>query len=268
MYIILIPTLIIAGVGAICGVILSIASVAMAVPVDEQTEAVKAALPGANCGGCGFPGCDGFAAAVASGNAPVTGCAPGGAGTAQALAAIMGIEPEKEAQRSAVVRCGGCTENSKQKMRYAGAQSCAFASQLYGGSSVCSYSCLGFGDCAVVCDYGAINVINERAVVDPALCVGCKKCIAACPKGLIAMTPVGFIAGEMSVPAVICNSRDMGAVVRKFCSVGCIGCKLCVKSCPRDAITFDHFLAEVDFTKCAGCGECALSCPQKTIRMI
>jgi len=259
---ILVPTLIIGGLGALCGIILAVASVIMAVPVNERVEAIKGALPGANCGACGFPGCDGFANAVAAGNAPVNGCPPGGKDLAVALGAIMGVEAGNMARQTAVVHCNGCSDNTSEKMNYIGAASCIYAAQLYGGQSACSYACLGLESCLKACAYNAIRMVKGVAVIDPDLCVGCKLCIAACPKAIIAMGPAEDVA------VVACSNRDKGAVVRKLCSVGCIGCGLCVKACSEEAIVVENFLARIDYSKCTGCQACVAKCPQKTIRMV
>ena len=259
---ILVPTLIIGGIGAVCGIVLAVASVIMAVPVDERVEAIKKVLPGANCGACGFPGCDGFANAVAKGDAPVTACPPGGKELAVELAAIMGVEAGDMTRQTAVVHCNGCNDNTHTKMNYIGSPSCTHAAQLYGGQSACLYACLGLESCMKVCTYNAIRMVNGIAVIDPDLCVGCKLCIAACPKGIIAMAPAENVA------LVSCSSKDKGPVVRKNCSVGCIGCTLCVKACSEGAISMDGFLAKIDYSKCNGCGACVAKCPQKTIRMV
>jgi len=262
MMTILTPVLILGGISAICGLILGIASVLMAVPVDEKVEAIKAALPGANCGACGFPGCDGFAKAVAAGKAPITACPPGGPETVKALSAIMGVVAEATVRQTAVVHCNGCTDNTSEKMTYIGAQSCTLANQLYSGQAACTYACIGFGTCIEACAYNAIRMVNGVAVVDPCLCVGCKLCVTACPKGVVAMAPAEGVA------VVICSSQDKGAVVRKLCSVGCIACTLCVKACPEEAIRMEDNRAVIDYAKCTGCEACIAKCPQNTIRMV
>jgi len=255
------PALIIAGLGLICGIVISIASILMSIPVNEKEQAIKDILPGANCGACGFPGCDGFAVAVASGEADITGCPPGGSALRDALSALMGVEAGAVRRLSAQVKCNGCTQNTREKMRYMGAGSCVCANQMYGGQLACSYGCLGFADCMTVCAYDAIRIVNGLAVVDSDLCAGCILCVAACPKGLIQMIPATDAA------VILCSSHDRGAVVRKACRVGCIGCNLCKKACPQGAIAIEGYLAEIDYQACDGCGKCAAVCPQKAIGM-
>jgi len=259
---VLVPALIIAGIGAVCGIVLSIVSVMMAVPVDEKEKAVKDVLPGANCGACGYPGCEGYAVAVAKGEAPVNACPPGGDALRLTLGEIMGVEAGAVTRQAALVSCGGCTLNTSEKMNYIGEGACVYANLMYGGQSACSHGCLGFADCVKACPYDAIDMINGLAVVDPDRCTGCTLCVAACPKELIAMAPAEGIA------VVACFSKDRGSEVRKICSVGCIGCGLCVKACPEGAIAVNQFLAGIDCNKCTGCGLCVPACPQNTIRML
>jgi RnfABCDGE-type electron transport complex B subunit len=259
---ILLPALIIGGIGAICGIILTIASTIMAVPVDEKIEKIKSVLPGANCGACGFPGCDGYAHAIAKGEAPITSCPPGGAELVDDLSNIMGIEAGQAVQEKAVVLCRCCDMVRMDKLNYIGENTCTYASQMYGGPTACFFACQGFGDCISSCKYDAIRIINGLAVVDPSLCVGCKLCVASCPKGLIQMTPVANTA------VVFCSSKDWGPHVRKVCSLGCIGCSRCEKTCTKDAIKVENYLAKVDYDKCDGCGDCVKICPMGIIYAI
>lgn len=251
---ILLAVLVVAGLALAAGLLLAVASVVMAVPRDEKAEALREALPGANCGACGFSGCDGYAKAMAHDGVKVGLCSPGGEAVAAATAAILGVSGQVEA-KTAMVRCGGCEEFTARKLHYHGIPSCAAANQFYGGDWQCNYGCLGYGDCAAVCEYGAISVENGLARIDPGLCRACGRCAAACPKSLIAILP-GRARG-----VVRCSSHDKGAVVRKACSVGCIGCMKCVKVCPHDAVHVENFLASIDPEKCIGCGACAENCP-------
>jgi len=251
--------LLLGAIGLICGIILTIASKLMAVPVDERLEAIRAILPNANCGACGYPGCDGFAKALAAGEAPVTGCPPGGAEVAEALSEMLGVEAGAVLRQRAAVRCSGCAENRKEKMTYVGALTCTYVSQLYGGPTACFYACQGLGDCIAACQFDAINVVNGLALIDPARCTSCMLCVATCPKGLIQMAPAGGAA------IVSCSNLDRGAITRKACSVGCIGCSICVRECAAGAIVVENNLARVDYAKCIGCGDCVEACPQKTI---
>lgn len=259
---IMFPVIIVSVIGTLSGVILSVASIILDVPVDETQEKVRAVLPGANCGACGYTGCDGYAEAISKGEAKVTLCIPGGNGVKDQLAGIMGVEAGDIRRMAAFVKCGGSCDNVSTKMEYSGVQTCASANQIFGGPSACTYGCMGYGDCVAVCQYGAIQVANGISTVDPYKCVGCGMCIAECPKGIISIYPADNIS------AIQCSSHDKGAQVRKVCAVGCIGCTKCVKDCPQNAISMDNFLAVVDYEKCNGCGECAESCPQKCISIL
>ena len=259
-----IPILILAAIGLIAGLGLAIASKVMAVPVDEREQQLRAALPGANCGACGFSGCDGYAKALADSTAESTAlCAPGGAETAQKIADILGVKADAVTPKKALVRCRGCREYTQPRMRYTGLQSCRAANQLYGGPGACAYGCIGFGDCVQACDYGALSLREGVAAVDPERCTACGKCVKVCPKGLIELFPAGRTAA-----AVLCSSRDKGARTRAACRAGCIGCRKCEKLCEAGAVEVRSNLAHIDPEKCTGCGRCAQGCPQQCIALL
>lgn len=255
---ILYAVLIITGVGFVFGIILSVASVIMAVPVDKRVEEIRECLPGANCGACGFAGCDGYAEAVASGEAEPYKCTPGGETTAKALSELLGVEIKTE-RFVAVVGCNHSLEGVNTDYIYEGRQSCASAKLLYGGQLACKYGCMGFGDCVSACEYGAIKVIDGRARVDREKCVGCAKCVKSCPSSVIALIPYD------SKVTVACHNLEKGAVARKKCTAACIGCMKCTKVCESDAIKVENFLASIDTHKCTNCGKCAEVCPQGCI---
>lgn len=257
---ILIAVLTAAVLALIAGLILAVASVVFAVPRDETVEQLKEVLPGANCGACGFSGCEGYAAAMAHEGAAVGLCSPGGEEVAAATGAILGVSGSV-VKKAAIVHCGGCDGLTDQTMTYRGMASCAAAAKFYGGGKSCTYGCLGFGDCASVCDRGAITVENGIAKVDAALCVGCGDCAAACPKSLIT------IVTNTRAAAVKCRNRDKGGVARKACKAACIGCMKCQKTCEAGAITVTDFLAAVDPDKCTACGRCVEACPQGCIEI-
>ncbi len=246
---------ILAALGLGFGLILAIASAVMAVPRDEKVEQLCEVLPGANCGACGYSGCDGYAQAMVHDGAKVGLCSPGGTAVAQATAELLGVSSDGVQTLTAMIRCGGCEQHTKRKLQYHGLQSCAAATQFYGGNWLCNHGCLGYGDCANACEYGAITIEDGLARIDASLCRGCTKCVAACPKSLIVMYP-GSARG-----VVRCQNTDKGGIVRKACSVGCIGCMKCTKVCEHDAIHVTNFLAEIDIEKCIGCGACADNCP-------
>lgn len=255
---ILLAVLLVAGIGLIAGAGLAVASVLMAVPRDEKAEQIQEILPGANCGACGFSGCAGYAAAISKGEAALNLCAPGGNTVATEIAALLGTESAAVQKKAAVVHCMGTCAHTTDRMNYVGIQSCAAAVQLFGGAGSCKYGCLGFGDCAEVCDLQAISICDGIAHVNDALCGACGKCAKVCPKQLITMVP--------DPSAVVrCANRDKGAVTRKACTAGCIGCMKCQKACEAGAITVTQNLATVDPAKCTGCGKCVSVCPQHCI---
>ncbi len=256
---ILIPIIIVLAIGLIAGLGLSIASVVMAVPVDERVEKVREQLPGANCGACGYSGCDGYAEAVSKGECATNLCAPGGQAATEAISAIMGVTATAIDKQIAVVNCNGNCENVQNKMDYKGINSCAAANMLYGGTKECKYGCLGFGDCVKACLYDAVHIIDGKAVIDPEKCVACGACIKACPKGIISLKPYSQCIW------VYCSNKDKGAMANKVCKVSCIACGKCAKTCEFDAISVQNNLAVINPENCTNCGKCAESCPKKSI---
>lgn len=250
----------IGGLGIIFGAILGFASKIFAVEEDPRIGQVLECLPGANCGGCGYPGCGGLAAAIVEGSAPVNACAVGGSSAAAAIADVMGVVAEEKEPTVAFVKCGGTCDKAQNKYEYDGIDDCIMASQLAGASSkACAYGCMGLGSCVKACQFGAIKIENGVAVVDPELCVSCGKCVSTCPKHIIEIVP------KKKKVKVQCSSKDMGKAVMSVCSAGCIGCKICEKTCKFDAIHVIDNIAVIDYDKCKNCGMCANKCPKKVI---
>ncbi len=261
---ILIAILIVGAIGLFCGIALAIASIVLAVPVDEKAEAITEMLPGANCGACGFSGCAGYAAALSSGDTTNTAlCNPGGNEVSNQIAEYLGLAAGSVEPMTAVVMCQGTCSAATSKMEYNGVNSCKMASQLFGGPKDCVYGCLGLGDCLRECPYDAIQICDGIARISPALCKACKKCVAACPKGLIELRPLG-----KSKAAVLCKNKDKGAIARKECTKACIGCMKCTKVCEDNAITVTNFNAHVDADKCTGCSKCKEVCPVGCISIL
>lgn len=256
---ILTPVLIVGIIGLLAGIILATASIIMAVPKDETAAALEEILPGANCGACGFSGCSGYAAAMAKGEAQPGLCSPGGKETAEKCAELLGSAAVEVERQSALVRCLGSNDNTFDKMIYDGIESCAAADLVAGGASACGYGCLGLGDCQRACEYGAIEICNGIAKVNPQKCTGCSKCISACPKGLIKFVP------QKPQAIVRCHNCSTAKETMSVCKVGCIACKKCEKTCEFDAIHVINGLAEVTPEKCTACGKCIAACPRNII---
>ncbi len=266
---ILIAIALLGGLALIFGLVLAAASKAFYVEVDPRLEKLNECLPGANCGGCGYPGCGGYAEAVLNGEAPIGKCASGGTDCAVAMGQIMGVKADAVTRKVALVKCSGQrifdeegkqTHGAKLKGNYEGFKDCLAASKVGGrGHLVCKYGCLGFGSCTKACKYDAIHVVDGVAKVDSEKCVGCMSCAAACPRQLI--VPVEYDKHVV----VACNSHAKGAVTVRGCSQGCVGCGLCKKICPNEAITIEKNLCIIDYSKCDSCGLCATVCPKKLI---
>ena len=251
---------IVGGTGLIIGLLLGIAGRKFAIKVNEMEVAVREMLPGNNCGGCGYPGCDGLAAAIASGKAPVDGCPVGGAAVAGRIARIMGQQVKEHERMVAFVKCSGTCEKSHVAYQYTGVEDCAMMAFVpAGGAKECTYGCRGYGTCVKACPFGAIQIVEGIAKVDREKCKGCGKCAAKCPLGLIEMTPY------RQKIHVACSSKAKGKVVMAACEVGCIGCKKCEKNCPVQAITVTDNVAHIDHTKCTGCKTCVENCPRDCI---
>ncbi len=255
---IFLPIIIVSVIGLVAGLGLALAAKFMSVPVDEKQEKIRECLPGANCGACGYSGCDGYAEAIAKGEAEPNKCAPGGETAAKALAEILGVTVDTQ-KKTAFIACGGNCEVTKRKYGYEGMMSCSAANLLYGGPLNCEYGCIGMGDCAKACPFGAITVKDGKPVVCKDKCVGCGKCVAACPKMLISL-----VTDDAKI-FVNCNNKAKGAPVVKNCGVSCIACKMCEKACESEAITVVNNLAKIDYSKCIACGKCKEACKRNVI---
>ena len=246
--------------GLLIGIMLGIAGKMLHVPVNEKELAVRELLPGNNCGGCGFPGCDGLAQAIAEGTAPANQCPVANSEAYAKIAEVCGSSITETEKQVAFVMCSGTCDKTARKYNYYGIDDCRQAVLAPGrGEKQCTYGCMGYGSCVSACQFDAIHVIDGVAVVDKEKCVACGKCIAACPKNLIELVPA------KAEKLVACHSNDKGKDVRVACEIGCIGCMLCVKQCEAGAVTVKDNLAHIDYSKCTNCGKCAEKCPRKII---
>lgn len=253
---ILIPILICFAIAAVCAVLLTLASHFFAVKEDETAIAIRDCLPGANCGACGYSGCDGYAKALSEKREEKTNlCIPGGDGAAKQIADVLGVEAADVVEQVAYVSCNGRCDTPVRKYDYVGQKSCRTANMNYSGDRFCTYACLGYGDCMNVCPQNAIYIDRGVARVEPQKCIGCGICVRTCPNGII------HLIKDTTRVVVECSNREKGAITRKYCANGCIGCGKCQKTCPSGAITVQKNLAVIDYEKCTGCAECVAVCP-------
>jgi len=261
----IIPVGLVMAVGIVSGGMLTIAAKYMSVKMDETAANILDALPGANCGACGYAGCEDYANALAKDEEHVIKtnlCTPGGSAVALEISNILGVDFEGASSKFAIMKCSGTRERTKYNMDYQGPPTCKANKLFFRGRGVCEKSCTGFGDCVAVCNYDAIKIINGIAAFNKDNCVGCGLCAKACPNQLIDIVP------ETTSVVVGCSSIDTGKVTRQNCAIGCIACKICEKNCPADAIhVFDNH-AVIDYTKCTNCALCAQKCPRKVIHII
>jgi len=256
---IMVPGAIVLAIAALLGILIVIVSHFFQMPVNEKKEALVAALPGANCGGCGFAGCDGYAQFLADGSTDTSLCSVGGAACASELASILGVEA-KFAEPSVVrLLCQGTPAYTQPRYEYLGTLSCNAAHGILAGPGSCTYGCLGFGDCITVCAFNALSIKDGIIHVDVDECTACGQCVKMCPKDLLQLFP------RSSEVAVLCKNTWPGAQTRKNCTIGCIGCQKCVKVCPVNAICMTGALAVIDQSICTRCGACVEVCPTHSI---
>lgn len=252
-------------IGCVSAVILYFVAKKFKVEEDERIDLVEAVLPGANCGGCGFPGCRGFAdACVKADTLDGKLCPVGGQPVMAKVAEILGLTASEATPKIAVVRCNGNCSARPRTSNFTGTRSCAIIAQLYGGETDCPFGCLGCGDCVDACAFDAIRINPSTGLpeVDEEKCTACGACVKACPKKVIELRNKGPKGRRVFVS---CINREKGAKARKACASACIGCGKCAKACPFGAITVTNNLAYIDFEKCRLCRKCVAECPTGAI---
>ena len=265
MSFILTAVLVLGLTGLVLGLVLYAVSRKFKVEEDPRVGQIAGLLPGANCGGCGFPGCAAFAeACVKSESMDGLKCSVCKSEVMQQIAAITGHAVEVGVEKVAVVRCAGSCANRPATRVYDGAKSCAAAALMNGGATGCFFGCLGCGDCVKACKFDAISMDAQTGlpVVDQDKCTACGACAKACPRNIIELRNKNKLDRRVYVS---CVNKDKGPVAKKACAVACIGCGKCVKACLFEAITLENNLAYIDFEKCRLCRKCVDECPQHTI---
>ena len=256
----IVAIIIIAGIGLVAAVTLAVADRYLSVKEDPRIGMVTAELPGANCGGCGFPGCDGYARALVAGTAPNGACSAADAECVKKISAILGVDAVATEKRVALVKCCGTRSETVRVGDYNGLCDCNVAAATAGGDKGCRFGCLGYGACANVCPKNAIAIEDGLAKVDKRLCIGCGKCVNVCPRRVIELVPAS------ATIHVLCNNPVRGPEVRKVCGVGCMGCRLCEKnSGGKEAghFVFDGFLAKVNYDNPPVDAQIVAKCPAK-----
>ncbi|MBV6644894.1 MAG: RnfABCDGE type electron transport complex subunit B [Cyclobacteriaceae bacterium] len=257
--------LVLVTLGIIAAVILFWVSRRFSVEEDPRREQLMDALPNTNCGGCGFPGCGGFAnALLQADDLKPYHCPVGGNEVMKEVSKILGKEVEEKDPFVAIVRCTGSFESRKQTNVYDGAANCTIASELYSGDHGCAYGCVGLGECVDACDFDAMYMDKQTGlpVIIEDKCTACNACVTACPKDIIELWPVGRKHQRIYVA---CKNEEKSGVARQECAVACTGCAKCFDECTYDAIVVENNLATIDFEKCTLCAKCVIVCDSRSI---
>ena len=263
--------LVLGSIAFVASLVLYVCSRKFYVKEDSRVGSVTELLPLANCGGCGYPGCSGFASAVVSaadsGSIEGLFCPVGGNETMRRIGTLLNVDAGDTAPKVAVVRCGGTRDIRPSVSQYSGLRTCFAVHMCSAGETACGYGCLGCGDCVNACMFGALSIGTQSCIaeVDTSKCVGCGACVKECPRNIIELRE-----RQDTKPSVYirCMNCDSGAVASKACGVSCIGCGKCAKECPTGAITIENGLARIDMERCDSCGKCVEVCPRNAVRML
>jgi electron transport complex protein RnfB len=225
-------------------VLIVVANKKLYVYEDPRIDQVDDMLPHANCGACGFPGCRPFAEALVSGKVLPGKCSVSSDEGRKAIADFLGVALGAEQKRVARLACAGGQNVAVNQAIYKGMSSCQGAALISGGGKACSWGCLGYGDCAVVCDFDAITMNDQKLpVVDINKCTACGDCVVACPKSLFSIQP---LKNKLWVQ---CKSQEAGDDVLDVCDVGCTACGKCAMDAPDHLIVMKFNLPVVNYSK-------------------
>jgi len=252
-----------AGLGFLFASILAFVSRKMKVKEDPKVEQINGALPGLNCGACGFTNCHEYAAALAKGEIGPEECKAGGRQVAESLCGILGLSVQKKIKEIAVLHCGADADDRKKKANYTGIKTCLAVHNTFGGEVLCAYGCLGYGDCRAACPFGAITMVNGLPRIDRDRCTACGKCVESCPRHLISIERIS----SDNFLYVACSNPDKGPETRRVCSVGCIACGICEKQ-TDGVFRVENNLAHIRYDKMknvVNAEEVVNKCPAKCI---
>lgn len=264
MEVVLLAALVLGGIGLIFGISLAFAGKKFAVQIDPELSKILEALPGTNCGACGYPGCEGLAQAIIEGKAPYTSCVAGGEKVARDIAKVLGLDGEATlAKKIAFLTCQGGREITTKRFIYRGIETCRASDLTQGGEKGCPNGCLGYGDCVRICPFDAIHMgEDELPKIDPIKCTGCGVCVKECPKKVLTLLPV-------NTPLLLgCKTVLSGPDARQVCSKACIGCGICARVCPTGAIKMLGRLPVINYELCDVCGICVEKCPTKALILL
>jgi len=264
MEVVLLAVLVLGGIGLIFGSSLAFAGKKFKVEVDPRLTEILKALPGSNCGACGYPGCEGLAQAILEGKVSATGCVAGGEKVAKEIAKILGLEEKISIVKNiAFLNCQGGKGITVERFIYKGIETCRAVDLVQGGPKGCTNGCLGYGDCVLVCPFSAIYMGEDRLPrIIPEKCTGCGLCVKECPRGILTLLPV-------NIPLLLgCKTVLPGPDARSVCSKACIGCGICARVCPKNAITMQGRLPVINYELCDGCGVCVEKCPTKALILL
>ncbi|OQX56410.1 MAG: hypothetical protein B5M53_01600 [Candidatus Cloacimonas sp. 4484_209] len=269
MNIIAISTIAMGGLGLFFAILLVITNKKFYVKEDPKIELVMNELPGVNCGACGNASCYDLAQKIVKGEAEPNSCPVGGTEAAEKIAKLLGVETKEVIPKVAIVHCGATESIRTKRAYYIGGKTCKVAN-IVGSDIACDYGCLGYGDCVEACLFDAMKMEDGLPVVDFEKCTGCGQCVEACPRNIISLEPFDKKRFTATI-SIACNNPDKGAIVRKICEVGCIGCSLCERNCDNGSFFMDGMLAKIDYNKiyeCENIDAVIEKCPTKTIRRL